>query len=86
MQVPTCQCGSPLHALVTGEWGMRGPVCRNDEMVVIHLDPASHRILKGATALQLLQTCNQTPQAHVLQNLLPTRTDEAFGEVFPYCF
>lgn len=86
MQVPTCQCGSCLHTLVMSAWGMRGPVCRNDELVVIHLDPASHQILRGVTAFQLVQTCDQPPQAHVLQNLLPTRTDKAFGELSPYCF
>ena len=26
---------------------MRGPVCRNDGAVVIHLDPASHQISQG---------------------------------------
>lgn len=59
-----------------------GSVYRDDGMITVSLDAASHQGCHSSSAVanQELNNVSSDPPRSV-----PSRTAEAFGEVFPYC-
>lgn len=87
VQVPPRRCLALLSARWWQEQGgcgdlFAGMMGRSQSISIL----PHTKFPRGVTALELLQPCNRSTRAHLLQNLLPARTAKAFGEVFPYCF